>query len=173
MEIGKPTIATEEITNPAHSSNCEPIVSEMLTSRTVPPAPTTAVKAGHLICWRSIPLVRRSRNPNVETAATNKRAGMMVWTGLLPLGRPSIPSGLRIDPRLPIAPGESATQTAPAIVTSTLSHANHLQRLLGNSPLGNNRSERTIHPIDGIHVQEASQASASPAGSESGRASRA
>src|SRR5215211_3416656 len=98
---------------------------------------------------------------------------MMVWSGLYPLGRPSIPSGLRMDPRLPITPGESATQTAPAIVTSTLSHASHLQRLLGNRPLGNNRSERTAHPIDRIHTQEASQASASPAGSESGRASRA
>jgi hypothetical protein len=82
MEIGKPTIATEEITNPAHSSNCEPIVSEMLTSRTVPPAATTAVKAGHLIFWRSIPLAWRNRSTKVETAATNNRASMIVWTGL-------------------------------------------------------------------------------------------
>src|SRR5215211_2666690 len=98
---------------------------------------------------------------------------MMVWSGLYPLGKPSIPRGLRMDPTLPITPGESAAQAAPATVTSPLSHASHLQRLLGNRPLGNSRSERTIQPTYGIHTQEASQASASPAGSEPGRATRA
>src|SRR5215218_1316993 len=173
IEIGKPMSAGMNITYPAHSSQRKPIASEMAVSeRKLLPA-TTTVKAGHLICWRSIPLARRSRTTKVERAATNKRASMMVWTGLKPLGRASIPSGLRIDPRLPITPGENATQTAPAIVTSTVSHANHLQRLLGGRPLGNNKSESAIQPAYIIHAQEASQARASPAGSEVGCASRA
>src|SRR5215211_8652847 len=98
---------------------------------------------------------------------------MMVWTGLKPLGRPSIPRGLRIGPRLPITPGENATQTAPAIVKNTLSHANHLQRLLGSRPLGNNKNESAIQPLYSIHIQEANQARASPVGSDLGCASRA
>src|SRR5215208_270876 len=138
-----------------------------------------------LVCWVVLRKVIRSpvtgfsmmspafaTGTNVETAATNKRTDMMA-VGLSALGRPSIPSGLRIDPRLPITPGENATQSAPTIVTNTVSHANHLQRLLGNRPLGNSRSERTIQPIYGIHTQEENQASASPAGSELGRATRA
>jgi hypothetical protein len=55
---------------------------------------------------------------------------MMVWTGLKALlGTPSIPNGFRMAPRPKITPGENATQTTPAAVSSTLSHANHLQRL--------------------------------------------
>src|SRR5215217_6775132 len=173
MEIGKPMSAGMNITYPTHSSQRKPIASEIAVSeRKLLPA-TTTVKAGHLICWRSIPLARRSRSTIVETAATNKRASMMVWTGLKPLGGPSIPSGLRMDPRLPITPGENATQTAPAIVKNTLSHANHLQRLLGSRPLGNNKRESAIQPQYSIHAQETSQASASPAGREVGWASRA
>src|SRR5215212_4556347 len=167
IEIGKPMSAGMNTTYPAHSSQRKPIASEMAVSeRKLLPVTTTTVKAGHLICWRSIPLARRSRTTNVETAAKNKRASMMVWTGLKPLGRRSIPSGLRIDPRLPITPGETATQTAPAIVKNTLSHANHLQRLLGSRPLGNNKSESAIQPAYSIHAQEANQARASPAGSD-------
>src|SRR5215218_5689621 len=174
IEIGKPTSAGMNITYPAHSSQRKPIASEMAVSeRKLLLATTTTVKAGHLSCWRSIPLARRSRTTKVETAATNKRASMMVWTSLKPLGSPSIPSGLRIDSRLPITPGENATQTAPAIVTSTLRYASHLQRLLGSRPSGNNNSESAIQPVYEIHAQEASQARASPAGSEVGCASRA
>src|SRR5215216_4299246 len=175
IEIGKPMSAGMNITYPAHSSQRKPIASEMAVSerKLLPATTTTTVTAGHLICWRSIPLARRRRTTKVERAATNKRASMMVWTGLKPLGRASIPSGLRIDPRLPITPGENATQTAPAIVKNTLSHANHLQRLLGSRPLGNNKSESAIQPVYEIHAQEASQARASPAGSEVGCASRA
>src|SRR5215208_6715433 len=154
IEIGKPMSAGMNITYPAHSSHRKPIASEMAVSeRKLLPATTTTVKAGHLICWRSIPLARRRRTTKVE--------------------RPSIPSGLGIDPRLPITPGENATQTAAAIVKNTLSHGNHLQPLLGGRPLGNNKSESAIQPAYSIHAQEASQARASPAGSEVGWASRA
>jgi hypothetical protein len=107
------------------------------------------------------------------TPATNKRANMIVWAGLQALGRPSIPSGLRIDPRPPITPGDNATHTAPPIVKSTLSHAIHLHPLLGKCPLGNIRSESTIQPGARIHTQDSSQPSTSPAGRELGCTSRA
>jgi hypothetical protein len=73
-----------------------------------------------------------------------------------------------MDPRLTITPGDNATQSAPTIVKNTVSHANHLQRLLDNRPLGKSGSESAIQPMNRIHIQEESQASASPAGSELG-----
>ena len=51
------------------------------------------------------PLARRSRTNSDEATTTNMRANMIACTGSLAFGKPSIPSGLRIDPRLKMTPG--------------------------------------------------------------------
>src|SRR3712207_3851773 len=134
----------------------------------LPVAAIAAVYAGHLICWRSIPLARRSRTNNEEATATNMRANMIACTGSLALGRPSMPSGLEIDPRLKITPGVNACQIAHIDVRSRVSHTNHLQLLPGNRPSGKSTSESTRQPMNRTHTQHVTQASALPAGSVPG-----
>src|SRR5918994_6999889 len=125
----------------------------------LPVAAMAAVYVGHLICWRSIPLDRRNRTNSDEATATNIRANMIACTGSLAFGKPSIPSGLRIDSRLKITPGVNACQTDPNDVRSRVSHTNHLQLLPGNRPSGNSTSESTRQPMNRIHTQEAIHAS--------------
>src|SRR5215211_6211938 len=91
--------------------------------------------------------------------------------GLYTFGRPSMPSGLWIEPKpISIFPGESAAMSVASKIESTLNHTNHLQRALGNRPLGNSRTNSPLRPSWGANSQEHTQAAASPAGSDPGSA---
>jgi hypothetical protein len=89
------------------------------------------------------------------------------------LVRPSIPSGFWIGPRTPSsAPEANAPVTTARSSQVALTQANHLQRLPGSLPVGNSRCGNTVRPMMTGSNQETSHASASPAGSEPGRAAQ-
>jgi hypothetical protein len=67
---------------------------------------------------------------------------------------------------------ENAEEIKPATTKATVSHATHLQRLPGSLPVGNRRNTNTWRPMIMGRIQEAIQASASPAGSEFGSADK-
>src|SRR5919112_1682163 len=64
-----------------------------------------------------------------------------------------------------IPPPKSATENAaevpPATTKVTVSHANHLQRLLGNLPVGKRRNVNTKRPTITGRIQEMIQANVS------------
>src|SRR5215203_6915812 len=87
-------------------------------------------------------------------------------------GSASIPSGLlRVLER--IRPGDNAAKIAAGKSTIAVNRANHRQRALGSLPLGNSKSKNTTRPRPPTHIQELSQANASPAGSDRDGASTA
>src|SRR5215208_2157103 len=131
----------------------------------------TVAKANHLICWRSIDPACRSR-ASIEDAPTTTSAYMNASISLEAFGSPLIPMGLmRVLER--IRPGDSAAKIAAGRSTIAVNQANHRQRVLGSLPLGNSKSKNTTRPRPPTHIQELSQANASPAGSDPDGASKA
>src|SRR5829696_3923962 len=109
-----------------------------------------------------------------EAAATSRKRGTTLKRiELETLEKPSIPSGFRIGPRPSSGPEENAPDMAPTRTKATVSHVTHRQRLLGSLPVGNSSIRNTEKPIMMGTSQEETQAIASPAGSESGWASKA
>jgi len=88
------------------------------------------------------------------------------------LEKPLIPSGFWTGPRPALAPIENAEEATPTTTQAKVSHANHLQPLLGNRPVGNRINENSCKPIIGGSIQDEIQAIASPAGSELGCADK-
>src|SRR5215207_2888672 len=131
----------------------------------------TVAKANHLICWRSILPVCRSR-ASIDDAPTTTSTYMNASISFEAFGSPSIPSGLlRVVDR--IRPGDSAAKIAAGKSTIAVNRTNHRQRALGSLPLGNSKSKNTTRPRPPTHIHELSQANASPAGSDPDGASKA
>src|SRR5215210_8095440 len=91
---------------------------------------------------------------------------------MVTFGSPSIPSGLWRVLEV-IRPGDNAAKIAAGKSAIAVNRANHRRRPLGSLPLGNSKCKNTTRPRPPTHIQELSQANASPPGSDRDGASKA